>query len=288
MANITGESLLSRSDVDALLDYVKKRRAIDFNSYRPDSIARRIERRLLDIKISDIPSYIQFADDNPHELDSLIDSIGINVSSFFRNPLVFELLRNIVIPSLIDSFEQEIVKIWCAGCSRGEEVYSVAIIIRDIVKNDPSLREKEFFIIGTDIDKTALGDAIKGEYPAESLVSARKGYVDSYFVGNGKFYKITDEIKKMAVFGFHDVTSLTTPAEGVFSNYQLILCRNLLIYFNRDVYDSVINGFSRFVSKDGYLILGESEIMPAEQNKLFREIIPSTRIFLKTSEASHG
>ncbi|MCL5421375.1 MAG: protein-glutamate O-methyltransferase CheR, partial [Nitrospirae bacterium] len=207
----------------------------------------------------------------------LVDALTIKVSCFFRNPLVFELLREVVLPELIEKGRNDILRIWCAGCARGEEAYSAAILVREIVTKE-ALPAK-VFIIGTDIDRAALENAKKAAYKADSVLEIKKCYLDRYFDVKDGFYHLKEEITSLVTFAYHDVTTLTTTKEGIFSDYHLILCRNVLIYFNRELSERVLRGFSGFLLRNGYLVLGEAESFMPQLTKDYEGIMRGTKIF---------
>lgn len=266
-------------DLNRLLRYIKDLRGVDFNSYRPGTLKRRLERRLDATNTSDYAEYLQYLNGHPEELDGLIDSLTIKVSCFFRNPLVFEAIRCFVLPQLIDACRGNILRVWSAGCARGEEAYSLAILLHDIFTKEQT--DAPLFIIGTDIDRKALSDAKKGLYNAEAVSEVRKRCLDRYFINEEGRYRLTGEVRSMVTLAYHDVMNCTSPKEGVFSGYHLILCRNVLICYDRDLQKKVLKCLSELVLKDGCLVLGEAETLPEEVMKGFREIIPDTKIFRK-------
>ncbi|HCZ10865.1 MAG TPA: chemotaxis protein CheR [Nitrospiraceae bacterium] len=267
-------------NLNELLEYVKEQRAIDFSAYRMSTIRRRLNIRLSATGMSDYAAYYGYVTENPAELDDLIDSLTIKVSCFFRNPFVFEALHEFVLPELLNALNGDELRIWCAGCARGEEPYSVAILLKELMRKE-GLCPRKIFIIGTDIDREALDDAAKGLYSAESLSEIKKGYLNRYFTVKNGLYMVSDEIKSMVTFAYHDVTTVSTPKEGVFSDYHMILCRNVLIYFERELYEKVLRGISGFILKGGYLVMGEAEHMPSEFIKGFEEVLTRTKIFWK-------
>lgn len=267
-------------NLSELLEHVKEQRAIDFSAYRMSTIKRRLGIRLSAAGSPDYAEYYRYVTENPAELDDLIDSLTIKVSCFFRNPFVFEALHEFVIPELLDALNGDELRIWCAGCARGEEPYSIAILLKELTRKE-DICPRKIFIIGSDIDREALDDAENGLYSVESLSEIKKGYLDRYFAFNNGVYRISDEIKSMVTFAYHDITTASTPKEGVFSDYHMILCRNVLIYFERELYEKVLKGLSGFVLKDGYLVMGEAEHMPSELMKGFDETLARTKIFRK-------
>lgn len=262
-----------------LLDYVKERRAIDFTAWRPAGIQRRMGPRLSATGSADYRAYLSFLQKNPRELDSLVDALTIKVSCFFRNPLFFEVLKNLVLPELLEAHKQDGLRIWCAGCARGEEPYSVAILIRELAgKESPS---PNVFIIGTNIDEGALETAKEAVYRPESIEDVRKGHLDRYFVPENGQYRLKEEVRSMVAFARHDVMTGTGPREGVFSDYHLILCRNVLIYFSRSMHEKTLSALAGMVSGGGHLALGEAEALPPGMAERFDEVLPGTKLFRK-------
>ncbi|HBR22777.1 MAG TPA: hypothetical protein DD713_09570 [Nitrospiraceae bacterium] len=267
----------NKEELYSLLEYVKELSAVDFAVYRQTTIGRRLETRLMRTGIPDYASYLDYLKGNPGELYALMDAITIKVSCFFRNPFVFEALREIVIPELLDTFKNDTLRIWCAGCAKGEEAYSVAILFKEII--DKEAFSPKVFIIGTDIDRAALEDAKKAAYKADSVLEVKKYYLDRYFDVKDGFYHLKEEITSLVTFAYHDVTTLTTPKEGVFSDYHLILCRNVLIYFEKEICRKVLNSLSGFILKNGYLVLGEAETFMPQLTKDYEGIMRGTKVF---------
>ncbi len=262
-----------------LLEYVKELRAIDFTAYRANTIRRRLERRLHATMMPDYASYYQYLKENPQEVDSLIEALTIKVSHFFRDPLVFEVLRSFVLPEVVLSHREDVLRIWCAGCARGEEAYSVAILLKEIIYKEAVY--PHIFIIATDIDRDAIEDAKKAVYKSEAILEVKKGYLDRYFISEDGLYRINDEIRSMVTFAYHDVTTCRPPKEGIFSDFHLILCRNVLIYLDRNLQERILEGFSGFLRNKGYLILGEAEIMTPQLTEDFYEVMPYVKVFRK-------
>lgn len=274
------DSLKGHSDgLRELLEYVKSQRAVDFAAYRPNTIRRRLDLRLSATGMHDYASYVRYIEENPGELDSLIDSLTIKVSHFFRNPLVFEVLKEIVLPGLIENFKDDILRIWCAGCARGEEPYSVAILLKEVMSSEHTA--SKVFIIGTDIDLGALEYARRGVYEAESLQEVKKAYIDRYFAPEGGLFRVSDEIRGMVTFAYHDIATAVLPKEGIFSDYHLIFCRNVLIYFSRGLYERVLAGITDSLLARGYLVLGEAESLPPHLSNIYDYGFPIVKVFRK-------
>jgi chemotaxis methyl-accepting protein methylase len=266
-------------DLSGILDVLHVQRAIDFSGYRTGTLMRRIDLRLLSTGTPDYAAYLRYLSEHPAEIDLLLDALTITVSHFFRNPLVFEVLHELVIPSLAELNPPGGLRVWCAGCARGEEAYSVSMLISEICSRE--IPERPVYILASDIDRPALAFAVQGCFQGDALAEVKKHYLDTYFYPGGDGYRVVDELRSMVTFVRHDVTTCRAPKEGVFSDYHLILCRNTLIYFNRELGEQVVTSLARSLTPGGYLVLGEAETLPAALMREFREIFPRTRIYRK-------
>lgn len=262
-----------------ILDYIKAFRGIDFNAYRPATIRRRIAFRLRAASAPDYTAYYEYLRTHPREIEELIDVLTIKVSHFFRNPFVFEVLKDFVLPELVETGRKETLRVWCAGCARGEEPYSLAILLRELFHKEAVAPPVS--ILATDIDRQALEGASRALYDNEALIEVKKGYLDRYFRKQDGLWSLSDEIKAMAVFAYHDVTTGRPPREGIFSDYHLILCRNLLIYYDRGTHEKVTEGLYRCLRPGGYLVLGEAETIPSGFEQYFVEVVPRSKVFRK-------
>jgi chemotaxis methyl-accepting protein methylase len=265
-------------DLRDIMGYARELRGIDFNAYRASTIGRRLSSRLQKLGLPDYASYRRYLDEHPREIDALIDALTVSISHFFRNPFVFEALNHFVFPELIDTCRNDTLRIWCAGCARGEEAYSLAILLKEI--SDKKVAALPVFIIATDIDKKALEDAAAAVYPSDSLYEVRKGHLDRYFTREDRLYRVNDTIRSMVTFVRHDVTA-TPPKEGIFLDYHLILCRNVLIYLNRNTQEEIVMKLAGLLPDGGYLVLGEAETLPLRLSDKFKEVLPQTKIFRK-------
>lgn len=263
----------------ALLAFVKERRAVDFSAYRSGTVRRRLALRLAATGQPDYAAYLRHLRTSSAELEALLDALTIKVSCFFRNPLEFEVLRDRVLPELLEKGRGRTLRIWCAGCARGEEPYSVAILLRELGRKEK--KAVPVFILATDIDREALAAAREARYGAEALSEVRKGHLDRYFTREGEQFRLNEEIRSMVSFVEHDITTCVPPQAGLFSDYQLILCRNVLIYFDLDLQARVLRGFAGRLPAGGYLVLGEAETLLSPAASAFAEVLPGSKIFRK-------
>ena len=269
---------------NSILHKINQLRGIDFSGYRQRSLSRRIAFRLAKLGINDNDEYIELLDSDATECDELIDTIAINVSAFFRDPIVYEILAQRVIPDIIEKKRKSglrQLRIWSAGCAGGEEPYSLAMLIHKALKKDPS--EWSIHIFATDIDKESLRRAEKGNYPRESLLNTKLEIVSEYFECKESDYLVKPEIREMVHFSNDDLTSMTTfaPKESIFGEFDIIFCRNVLIYLNDELQRRVMEKFVHSLDSKGYLVLGEAEQLNTEIITNFQVVDSRNRIFKK-------
>ena len=251
-------------DLQQLLQKVFEERGFDFRQYKTSMLKRRMERRLTATGSEAYLDYARFLDSHHEEYNKLFDDLTINVSRFFRNPLTFELIYKVVLPDMIEYKQKSMdnmMRIWSAGCANGEEPYSIAILLLELLGE--KWKNYNITIFATDIDTDALDNAKTGIYSEESVAEVKKGLLDKYFHFDGN-YRIKEYVKEMVDFSYHDLTSekFIAPTKSVFVNFDLILCRNVLIYFSRTLQDKVFSNFKKDLNKKGYLILGEAGTLP--------------------------
>lgn len=264
-------------ELQDILNHVRELRGLDFNTYRIETIRRRLLLRLEKTGLPDLAGYLRYLRDEPPEIDALIDALTIKVSNFFRNPYTFEVLREFILPELLETLKNGGLRIWSAGCARGEEIYSVAILLRELGAEPGSV-----FLIATDIDQDSLTEAGRALYQGSALQEVKKMYLDRYFVKQGEdLYALDDAIRSMVCFAPHDLTTDIPPKKGIFADYHLILCRNVLIYLNIGRQLRVMNNLTKLISSTGFLVLGEAETIPQSLAAEFGEFGYHTKIFRK-------
>ncbi|ONI38093.1 hypothetical protein AN639_03445 [Candidatus Epulonipiscium fishelsonii] len=260
------------NSLDIILDGIKDYMGVDFNSYKKNTIFRRIERRMNMLNIEDLNNYIEHINNFPDELNELYNEIFIGVTEFFRDVAAFELLENKVIPALFSEKKSgDTIRIWSAGCSTGEEVYSLAILIKEYLDT-----HNKFFsvkIFATDLKDSSLTTASNGIYSAKSLVNMSQERLNKYFKKVNGDYQIVKSIRDMIIFTKHNLIS-----DPPFSKLDLISCRNLLIYLDSEVQQNIFSIFHFSLNKTGYLFLGASESV-GDMGKYFSVIDSKWKIF---------
>ncbi len=232
---------------------LRARTGNDFSSYKPNTIRRRIERRMNLHQIKGPAQYVRYLQENPHELDILFKELLISVTSFFRDPKAFDALTKAALPALLRARpDDHAFRLWVPGCATGEEVFSLAILMRE--RLEAANRPVDVQVFGTDLDAEAIEAARNGRFPEgiSSDMSAQR--LERHFTHDDSTYRIRKEVREMAVFAFQNVIK-----DPPFTKLDLISCRNLLIYLNVDLQHRLLPIFHYALKPGGLLFLGSSE-----------------------------
>lgn len=271
--------------IKKILDYLQNQKGFDFSGYRSSMLERRINKRLLATETGNFNEYCKYLMNNQIEVDELIDALTINVSKFFRNPFVFEFISEKLVPRLIFGKlkkGEKYLRIWSAGCASGEEPFSLAIIFNEFLEKENL--ELDLRIFATDIDKKSLKSAKEGVYNFESIKEVKYGLLSKYFIQENSSFKIVSKIKNMVNFSFYDLLEKKSyaPPESIFGNFDLVFCRNVLIYFNLEYQEKIFEKLHHSLAPKGYLILGEAEMIFKRYERYFTSLSEFLKIFQKS------
>ena len=257
-----------------ILDLVKKQSGNTFTQYKRPTILRRISRRILLSESADLSSYYSFLQNDEEEVKKLYKDFLLTVTSFFRDKKTFDELEKTIIPEIFNRKDyNEPIRVWCAGCATGEEAYSLAILLNE--QNEKNEQNRELQIFATDISEISLKKARGGVFPKSILSDVNKERINRFFVTDDDDYNVNDELRDTIIFSLHNV--LRDPP---FAKLDLITCRNLLIYLDRDLQKHVIKLFHYALNPGGYLFLGSSESI--DSSDLFEAIDKKKSIYKKT------
>ncbi|GAB1370073.1 chemotaxis protein CheB [Candidatus Kapaibacterium sp.] len=232
---------------------IRSRTGVDFTYYKPNTIVRRIERRISVHQIANIEDYYRLLSDSPTEANVLYKELLIGVTKFFRDYDAFELIRFKAIPEIIGLKKAgESIRVWVAGCSTGEEAYSLAMFFHDYMNVSGKVYDIKIF--ATDIDRDAIEYASAGIYPESIVTDVNEDFLKKYFVKNGQVFKVVDTIRQMVIFATHNIIK-----DPPFSKIDMISCRNLLIYLQPIMQKKVLSSFSFSLNTGGIMFLGSSE-----------------------------
>jgi two-component system, chemotaxis family, CheB/CheR fusion protein len=247
------ENLLSNEDgLIRIFALLRERCKVDFTYYKPSTVMRRIERRMTVNHVEDIRDYVTFILNNPSELNTLYRELLIGVTSFFRDQEAFDYLASTILPDLFRSAPTREIRFWIAGCSTGEEAYSLAILARECL--DQMGISRDIKIFATDIDRDAIHYAATGSYPESIAADLSPRILTKYFHKRDDNFQIARTIREMVVFAQHNLIK-----DPPFTKVDLISCRNLLIYFQTILQRKVFEFFNFSLAANGVLFLGSSE-----------------------------
>lgn len=250
----------SDPELKSILHILLKNKNVDFSCYKMNTIKRRMLRRMLIHKIKTLKQYAQFLLQSEEEVNLLHQDLLINVTDFFRDAATFQFLKKSVLPRLLKSKSaNETLRIWVAGCATGEEVYSIGMLLYELLGN--KTHHIPFQIFASDLSATAINEARSGEYSLRQLKNVSPKQIRNFFTKSNDKYRISKVLRDVCVFAQHNV--LRDPP---FSRMDLISCRNLLIYLDNAAQKKIISTFHYALNDDGYLMLGKSETIGASED----------------------
>ncbi|MCC9135106.1 CheR family methyltransferase [Pontibacter silvestris] len=265
-------------EVEALIEDIYSQYGYDFSGYARASVYRRVKRFLNNKNVSTVAELKNKVLDDSYYFESFLQEITVNVTEMFRDPSFFQSLRNNVLPMLST---YPFIKIWDAGCSTGEELFSLAILLQEEGLLD---RTK---IYATDINQKVLKQAKEGIFPTSNIAAYTSGYYasggkkefSSYYLSNYGNMKFDSSLIKNVVFYPHNLAT-----DSSFNEFHLVLCRNVLIYFNRELQEKVFKLFDDSLVELGYLALGKKETLAMSQiSRNYNFVDKNNRIYRKAS-----
>jgi two-component system, chemotaxis family, CheB/CheR fusion protein len=240
--------------LQAFLAHVRERQGLDFTSYRTPTILRRLHRRLVATGTASLDAYRAYLETHPEEYQRLVQAFLIQVTEFFRDQELYDYLRDHVLPEIIARARREGrgVRCWSAGCATGEEAYSLAIVLTELLGD--ALEQTGVRIFATDLDGEAVAFARRGVYPAAALRGLPADLVARHFSLRDDAYVVNKRVRSLIVFGQQDLGQ-----RAPFPQIDLVLCRNVLIYFAADLQRRALQLFTFALRDGGYLALGKAE-----------------------------
>ena len=279
---MNGEQALTdqeEQDFEQLLDYIKRNRGFDFTGYKRSSLIRRVAARMRVVESETFATYLDLLQVDPQEFTALFDTILINVTSFFRDPVAWEALARDVIPRVLESKPPpEPIRVWSAGCASGEEAYTLAILLTEAL--GPDATRDRVKIYGTDVDEPALAVARHATYSTKALSGVPDDLLPKYFERSGTNYVFRKDLRRNVIFGRHDLVH-----SAPISHIDLLVCRNTIMYLNSETQARVLARLHFALEDHGILFLGKAEML-LSHNQLFSPLDPKQRIFAKVTKDS--
>lgn len=254
-----------------LLQRVMRHARVDFSGYKESTVWRRILRRMVSNRVHTLEDYLILTEKNPEELNQLCKEILISVTSFFRDAKAFENLRGPLADVLAAKMPGDEVRVWVAGCATGEEAYSIAILLSELL--GPRAADLRVQIFATDIDLNAMAVARRGIYPEAGLAEVDAELLNRYFLRREGAYEVSKFLRDMVVFARQDLAQ-----DPPFLRLDLITCRNVLIYFQNTLQEQVLTTFHYALRPGGLLFLGKSETAH-QRDGLFDSLVRESKIF---------
>jgi len=263
---------LEEKGFEALKSMIYKKLGLDCTYYRDSYLRRRVNFRMRTKEIETYWEYMEYLKDHPEEYSLLIKDLTINYTKFFRDPEVFLYFRTRILPVLLAT--KKTVRIWSAGCASGEEPYTIAMIINDVLGQ--RINKYLISIYATDIDEKSLRKAKEGEYDDSEISGISNLLLRKYFIHENNKYRVKNCIRRLVHFRYGDLTR-----DLGYKNMDVIFCRNVFIYFSKEAQARICLRFHSALNREGYLIIGKTEILPDEVRDKFACINSERKIFRK-------
>lgn len=269
---MSAQEAVTDQQLEQIGKIMKDKLGKDLKQFKKPFLGRRISARMRSVGVVDGSEYAKLLASNASEPTLLFKSFSINVTEFYRDLFVWQLISSKIVPEMAK--KRTTLKVWSAGCASGEEPYSLAILLREALG-----QKAKFNVIATDISAEAIVRAKKGQYVTQNIKNLTPDLVSKYLVSNGKdYYTVNDSIKELVTFEQGDI--LSYPIDKA----DLITCRNVLIYYDRPAQELVFRKFHKSLQSDGYLVIGQDEtMMGVESSKLFSCAFARERIYKNTT-----
>ena len=268
------EIIMEGKGIESILGTLRAVKGLDFTHYKIATIRRRISRRMILLKQDGLKAYAKFLNNNKNEIENLYEDLLINVTSFFRDPKAFHALKTKVLPAILkDKTREQGVRIWVPGCASGEEAYSIAMCLAEVLGNRANTVPVQIF--ATDVSERSIQKAREGLYGHNIKADLTSGQLKRFFTKAGESYQISKQLREMCVFSKHNMLS-----DPPFSRLDLISCRNMLIYLQPVLQKKAFYNFHYALSLGGFLLLGNSESVSGYAS-LFKVLDHKQKIFVK-------
>ncbi len=270
----------TKSALEKAIILLRTRSGHDFSLYKKNTFYRRIERRMAIHQINKIADYVRYLQENPQELDLLFKELLIGVTSFFRDPAVWEELRKTILPALIAGQpDGQVLRAWVPGCSTGEEAYSLAMVFQEALEKAKPRKKMTLQVFATDLDKDAIGKARQGVYPENIRADVTPTRISRFFTKDEQGYRVTTELRGLVTFAPQSIIQ-----DPPFTKLDILSCRNLLIYLATEMQKKLIPLFHYSLSPGGILLLGSAETLGTFTD-LFIPLNNKLRIFRRRQSA---
>ncbi len=276
------------ADLARALAIVADRRGVDFRDYRPETLARGVLQRLAARRVRSLDAYIDLLHQDDDEPSELMRAFLVPVTEFFRDAPMFQALATVVLPSFLwVRHPSHVLRVWSIGTATGEEAWSIAMLLE---MGRQIYGYSEYDVVATDLDDMSLALAERSAYPPSAITNVPEPLRSQFFLKVQNGYEIAPTLRSRVHFVQHDLVGRTlAPSRAVVASFDIILLRNVLIYFDRRLQEKALERVCSVIEDDGALVLGMVETLPAdleERFEVFPDTDPAHRIFRRRREAS--
>jgi chemotaxis protein methyltransferase CheR len=257
---------------------------LDISGYVGHFLEKSITHRIVACHVASAEAYAELLATDPLEAVEFQASLRISYTEFFRNPLIFGMLEERILPHLIATQKQggrREIRVWSAGCATGQETWSIAILLEELTRHwDP---QPAYRVFATDLCGEHLAFARAGEYSTKALAKVRLRHLEDYFLKNGDFHIISSKLRPRVDFSIHDLLDqhAACPAASIYGDFDLILCCNLLFYYRSEVQHQILDKFTRALHPGGYLVTDDAGRGPLSNHHDLYPVLPNASIFQK-------
>ena len=256
---------------------------IDVLKYDISFLNKSLQKRITETLSNSTEAYINLLGQNKEEALKLHDSLTISYSEFFRNPLTYSILERLILPSIVSNkknTKRNEIRIWTAACAGGQEPYSLAMLLEEFKNGDS--KKIDYRIFATDLDESQVNKAHQGQYTEDALSRLDLRRVKQWFTKHGEIYSVKQELKKNIEFSVFDLFNAqhSSPPGSIFGDFDLVVCANLLFYYNPGYREKIVKKTGDCLARGGYLITGETERDILIKHG-FSEVFPQSVIFQK-------
>ncbi|HKC77303.1 MAG TPA: CheR family methyltransferase [Gaiellaceae bacterium] len=260
-------------DFEQLLEFVRDERGFDYTGYRRPTLMRRFEKQMQDVGVDDWPNYRAYLEEHTEEYAELFNTILINVTGFFRDREAWEVVREQVIPRVLDDRGDAPIRVWSAGCASGEEPYTIAMLLAEALGEEGFRRRVKIY--ATDIDDDALSEAREASFSAKQLEKVPPDLRERYFQQQNHGFVFRNDLRRAVIFGRNDLHR-----DPPISRVDLLVSRNTLMYFGSELQQRILANFYFALNRGGFLIVGKAEALQSGRN-FFTPFDLKRRIFVK-------
>jgi two-component system CheB/CheR fusion protein len=264
----------NKGNLEKIIFLLRDKSGHDFSLYKKNTLLRRIERRKNIHQFDKLSAYVRYCQENPDEIDILFKELLIGVTSFFRDTAVWENLKDVALPAMLEDLpDGTVLRAWTPGCSTGEEAYSLAIVFKEVFEKTKNFKNLSLQIFATDLDQDAIESARLGFFSENSATDLSPERLSRFFTKETRGYRVNVPIREMVVFALQNLIK-----DPPFTRLDIIMCRNLLIYLEPELQNKIITLFNYSLNPEGILVLGIAETL-RNSNMGFSEIDAKLKVF---------